>query len=317
MSSPATFIGIDVSKERLDVAQRPALESWSCGNDPTGLEQLRERLLAAAPALIVLEATGGYEVACAAALAAAELPVVIVNPRQVRDFARATGILAKTDQIDAATLALFAERIRPEVRPLPDSLSEELIALVTRRRQLTEMLLAERNRLRLACGAVQPGIKKHVAWLEHQLAETEQDLELRVQSSPLWRAKDDLLQSVPGIGPTTARTLLAELPELGRLDRREIAALVGVAPFNRDSGTLRGRRVVWGGRAAVRRTLYMATLTATRFNPLLRVFYLQLRSRGKPAKVALVACMRKLLTILNAMLRDARPWQPPLAHTAP
>ena len=253
----------------------------------------------------------------AAALASAGLPVAIVNPRQVRDFARATGVLAKTDRIDATTLALFAERIRPEVRPLPDAVAEELTALVTRRRQILEMLLSERNRLRLASAAVRRGIEKHIRWLEHQLQDTDQDLERRVQASPLWRAKDDLLRSVPGIGPTTARTLLAELPELGRLDRREIAALVGVAPFNRDSGTLRGRRVIWGGRAAVRRTLYMATLAATRCNPLLRAFYLRLRERGKPAKLALVACMRKLLTILNAMLRDQQPWRPELASLTP
>jgi transposase len=312
MSDSLRFLGIDVSKERLDLAERPTSEVWHCANDPLGIERLVEHLCAAPPALIVLEATGGYEAAVAAALASAGLPVAIVNPRQVRDFARATGVLAKTDQIDAATLALFAERIRPEVRPLPEPLAEELTALVARRRQLVEMLLSERNRLRLASSAVRRGIEKHVHWLERQLEDTDQDLERRVQASPLWRAKDNLLQSVPGIGPTTARTLMAELPELGRLDRREIAALVGVAPFNRDSGTLRGRRVVWGGRAAVRRTLYMATLTATRYNPPLRTFYLRLRQRGKPAKVALVACMRKLLTVLNAMLRDQRPWRPPL-----
>lgn len=312
MSTSLRFLGIDVSKQRLDVAERPATEPWSCANDPAGLQRLVDRLETAPPTLIVLEATGGYEAACATALALADLPVAIVNPRQVRDFARATGILAKTDRIDAAALALFAERIRPEVRPLPDPLTEELSALVARRRQITEMLLAEKNRLRLASRPVRRGIEKHIQWLERQLHDTDQDLERRVQASPLWRAKDDLLQSVPGIGPTTARTLLAELPELGRLDRREIAALVGVAPFNRDSGTLRGRRVVWGGRATVRRALYMAALTATRFNPLLRAFYLRLRARGKPAKVALVACMRKLLTILNAMLRDQRPWQPRL-----
>jgi transposase len=310
MAESLRFVGIDVSKDRLDVAERPTPDCWSCSNDPAGIELLRERLQSAPPALIVLEATGGYEAAAAAALASAGLPVAIVNPRQVRDFARAAGILAKTDQIDAATLALFAERIRPEVRPLPDALTEELTALVARRRQLVEMLLSETNRLRLASAAVRRGIEKHIQWLERQLRDTDQDLERRVQASPLWRAKDKLLRSVPGIGPTTARTLLAELPELGRLDRREIAALVGVAPFNRDSGTLRGRRVIWGGRSAVRRTLYMATLTATRFNPLLRAFYERLRARGKPAKVALVACMRKLLTILNAMLRDGRSWQP-------
>lgn len=308
--SSSRFVGIDVAKDQLDVADGSG-ETWSVGNDASGIGKLLERLTEVD--LIVLEATGGYESAAAGALATQGLPVAVVNPRQVRDFARATGELAKTDAIDARILALFAERIRPEPRPLPDETQEELIGLVARRRQLIEMLGAESNRLRLTRrGPVQKGIKAHVAWLEKQIKLLDKDLDRVIRQSPLWRAKDDLLQGVPGIGPTTARTLLAELPELGHLNDKEIAALVGVAPFNRDSGQLRGRRIVWGGRASVRRTLYMATLTATRYNPAIRAFYQRLRTRGKPAKLALTACMRKLLVILNAIVRSRRPWDPQL-----
>ena len=309
MSSPR-FVGIDVAKDQLDVADSSG-ETWSVANHAAGIAKLLQDLPDVE--LIVLEATGGYESAAAGALATEGLPVAVVNPRQVRDFARATGELAKTDTIDARVLALFAERIRPEPRPLPDDTQEELIGLVARRRQLVEMLGAESNRLRLTRhGPVQKGIKAHVAWLEKQIKLLDRDLDRLIRQSPLWRAKDDLLQGVPGIGPTTSRTLLAELPELGHLNNKEIAALVGVAPFNRDSGQLRGRRIVWGGRASVRRTLYMATLTATRYNPAIRTFYLRLRSRGKPAKVALTACMRKLLVILNAIVRSNQPWDPQL-----
>lgn len=305
MSSPR-FVGIDVAKDQLDIADDSG-EAWSVSNDAAGIAELIKRLTDAE--LIVLEATGGYESAAAGALAAQGLPVAVVNPRQVRDFARATGELAKTDTIDARVLALFAERIRPEPRPLPDDTHGELVDLVARRRQLVEMLGAESNRLRLTRrGPVQKGIKAHVAWLEKQIKLLDQDLDRLIRQSPLWRAKDDLLQGVPGIGPTTAHTLLAELPELGRLNHKEIAALVGVAPFNRDSGQLRGRRIIWGGRASVRSTLYMATLTATRYNPAIRAFYQRLRSRGKPAKLALTACMRKLLVILNAIVRSNQPW---------
>jgi len=312
MSSPR-FVGIDVAKDQLDVADSSG-ETWSLSNDAPGVAELLERLAALADVeLIVLEATGGYESPAAGALAGQGFPVAVVNPRQVRDFARATGELAKTDTIDARVLALFAERIRPEPRPLPDETQEELVGLVTRRRQLIEMLGAESNRLRMTRrGPVQKGIKAHVAWLEKQIKLLDKDLDRLIRESPLWRAKDDLLQGVPGIGPTTARTLLAELPELGHLNHKEIAALVGVAPFNRDSGQLRGRRIVWGGRASVRRTLYMATLTATRYNPAIRAFYQRLRSRGKPAKLALTACMRKLLVILNAIVRSNRAWNPHL-----
>lgn len=310
--SAERFIGIDVAKERLDGAESTG-EEWSVANDAKGIAELLTRLRKSRPALVVLEATGGYEGAVAAALAAAELPVAVVNPRQVRDFARATGELAKTDAIDARILALFAERVRPEPRPLPDPTQKELIGLVARRRQLVEMLGAESNRLRLATpGTVQKNLKTHVRWLENQIKKLDQDLDRLVRTSPVWRAKDDLLQGVPGIGPTTARTLLADLPELGRVSNKEIAALVGVAPLNRDSGQMRGRRIVWGGRAHVRRTLYMATLSATTHNPAIRTFYHRLRSRGKPAKLALTACMRKLLVILNAMAASNTPWDPEL-----
>lgn len=318
MSSSPCFVGVDVAKDRLDVALQPSEEAWTVDNDPTGFDALTRRLTSAEPELIVLEATGGYEAPVAAALSTAGLPVAVVNPRQVRDFARATGQLAKTDRIDARTLALFAERVRPEPRPLPDPVGEELRALVARRRQLLEMLGAEQNRLRHPSPpSVQKGLEKHVRWLKRQLEDVDDDLERVVRTSPLWRGRDDLLQSVPGIGPVTSRTLLAELPELGRLNRREIAALVGVAPLNRDSGTFRGRRFVWGGRAAVRRTLYMAALTATKHNPVIRSFYERLLDRGKPHKVALTACMRKLIVILNAMAQSQQPWNPELHATTP
>ena len=313
MSSSPCYVGIDVAKDHLDVALRPTEDAWTVANEPEGLETLIRRLKPAEPRLVVLEATGGYEAPVAAALSTAGIPVAVVNPRQVRDFAKATGQLAKTDRIDAATLALFADRVRPEPRPLPDPVGEELRALVARRRQLLEMLGAEQNRLRHATApSVEKGLQKHVRWLKRQLEDVDDDLQRVVRNSPLWRGKDDLLQSVPGIGPVTSRTLLAELPELGRLNRREIAALVGVAPLNRDSGRWRGRRFVWGGRAAVRNTLYMAALTASRHNPVIRTFYERLVDRGKPHKVALTACMRKLIVILNAMAKSNQPWNPEL-----
>jgi transposase len=257
-----------------------------------------------------MEATGGFEVPAAAAIAAAELPVVIANPRQVRDFAKSTGQLAKTDVIDAHILALFAERVRPQVRPLPDEDARALDAIVGRRRQIIDMITAEKNRLGFALPAVQKGIKKHVRWLERQLSDVDSDLDARIRKSPVWRAKHNLLRDVPGVGPNLARTLIAELPELGQLSNKQIAALVGVAPLNRDSGLFRGRRMIWGGRASVRCALYMSILSATKWNPVIRVFYARLRAQGKPPKVAMVACMRKLLTILNAMVRDSREWDP-------
>jgi transposase len=313
-ASAEVFVGIDVSKARLDVAVRgAALPAWQVPNDPAGIARLLEHLASLQPQLVVLEATGGYEVPAAASLGAAGLCaaglcVAVVNPRQVRDFAKATGKLAKTDTIDAQVLALFAERVRPEARPLPDEQTRALEALLTRRRQLLDMLGAEKNRLEHANAAVRPSLRQTIRHLEAQLGSVDDELKRRIEASPLWRARDHLLQGVPGVGPVLSRTLLAALPELGRLDRKQIAALVGVAPLNRDSGTLRGRRTVWGGRAEVRRVLYMGALVAKQHNPLLRTFYLRLRAAGKPPKVALVACMRKLLTILNAMLKHHTPW---------
>jgi transposase len=314
-SATACYVGIDVATAQLDIAVRPSGEQWVVGHDEAGIAALRERLHALqqlAPALVVLEATGGREIAVAAALAASGLPVAIVNPRQVRDFARAIGQLAKTDALDAALLAHFAEAVHPTPRSLPDAAAQEFSALLARRHQLVGMQTAERQRLDTALLTVRPHIERHLAWLAQELADLDHTLRERVQASPLWRERDDLLRSVPGIGPTTAFTLLADLPELGTLDRRAIAALVGVAPLNRDSGTLRGKRGVWGGRARVRSALYMATLVATRHNPVIAAFYQRLCASGKPKKLALTACMHKLLTILNAILRHATPWQAPL-----
>jgi transposase len=312
------LVGIDVAKAELVVATRPAGERWTVENDERGVRTLVERLRRDAVELVVLEATGGYELLCVAALAAASLPVVVVNPRQVRDFARATGQLAKTDRIDADILALFAERVRPAVRALPDAEAQELDALLARRRQLLEMLQAERNRLGQVFGrgkrAVKKSLKTHIAFLERELRMADTDLGDMVRRSPAWRERDDLLQSVPGVGKILSFTLLADLPELGRLSRREIAKLVGVAPLSRDSGTLRGRRFVQGGRASVRAVLYMAALVATRRNVVIRAFYARLLAAGKPKKLALVACMRKLLTILNTMAHTGQPWC--AGHTA-
>ena len=302
------YVGIDVSKATLEVADRPDGTTQQVANDEAGIRALVGELGAASPALVVLEATGGYETAVVAALAAAGVPVVVANPRQVRDFGRATGQLAKTDRIDAQLLALFAERVRPTPRPLTDEFTRALQALLTRRRQVLEMLIAEGNRLEHAPRPVQRGITQHIRWLEKQLARVDDDLDDTIENSPVWRAKDDLLQSVPGVGPRMSRTLLGDLPELGTLTRKQIAALVGVAPLARDSGTFRGRRTVWGGRATVRSALYMSALVASRFNPVIRTFYQRLRTAGKPPKVALTACMRKLLIILNAMARTNTHW---------
>jgi transposase len=305
-----SFIGIDVAKAQFAFACRPGGETGSLPNEERGIAELVVRCRALVPTLIVCEATGGYEAALVAALATAGLPVVIANPRQVRDFAKATGQLAKTDAIDAQILALFAERVRPEPRALPGEAIEALDALLTRRRQLVEMLTAERNRLLVARPTVRRDLQQHIGFLERRLREADDDLHTAVKTSPLWRVKDDLLQSVPGVGRVVSLTLLAELPELGRLSHKQIAALVGVAPLNRDSGTLRGQRLVYGGRAPVRAALYMAALVASKCNPVIRAFYQRLRAAGKPTKVALTACMRKLLTILNAIARDGTRWQP-------
>ena len=308
MSECAVFVGVDVAKDTLDVAVRPSDEHWSVANDEAGGAALAARLLPLAPALIVCEATGGFEHAVIAALAAAGLPIVVANPRQVRDFARATGQLAKTDQLDAGILALFAERVRPTPRPLADAAARLLDALLTRRRQLLEMLVAEKNRLGFAPRPLHRGIQQHIRWLERQLDDVTKELAAQIEASPAWRAQDDLLQSVPGVGPIVSYTLLGELPELGRLSHKQITALAGVAPLARDSGRLRGKRMVWGGRASVRTVLYLAALCGRRWNPTLRAFYERLRAAGKPTKVALIACARKLLTILNAMVRDNKRW---------
>ena len=306
------YVGIDVAKAELVVSVLPSAERFTVANDERGVRTLVERLRAFGPTLIVLEATGGYELLGVAALAAAALPVVVVNPRQVRDFAKATGQLAKTDRIDADVLARFADVVRPAVRAIPDADAHELDALLTRRRQLLEMLQAERNRTGQVFGKgqrlVKKSLKAHIAFLERELRMTDTDLGEMIKASPVWRARDALLQSVPGVGPVLSRTLLADLPELGRLSRREIAKLVGVAPLSRDSGTMRGRRFVQGGRTTVRAVLYMAALVATKRNAVIRTFYLRLVAAGKPKKLALVACMRKLLTILNVMVRTAQPW---------
>jgi transposase len=302
------FVGIDVSKARLDVAMRPSDETESVSNDGTGIDSLVKRFKEIGPALIVLEATGGFERQVMRALASAELAVVAVNPRQVRDFAKATGRLAKTDRIDALVLARFAQAVRPSVRPMPDEVTLELRARVARRRQITEMIVAETNRLSGASRAVTKRINAHIGWLEKELQRADHDLDQSIRQSPIWQANEDLLKSVPGIGPVVSRTLLAELPELGTLNRKQIAALVGIAPLNRDSGTFTGRRSIWGGRATVRATLYMAALVASRRNVMIRAFYQRLRNAGKAPKVALVACMRKLLTIINAMIKHKTRW---------
>ena len=303
------FIGIDVAKAQLDIAIRPSGERWAVPNDAGDIMTLVERLQALHPALIVLEATGGWERAVTSALATAGLPVVVVNPRQVRDLARATGQLAKTDALDARALAHFADVIRPTPRPLPDAQTQELRALLGRRQQLVVMRTAEQNRLTGPSTRLITDIEAHITWLNASLATLDNDLEILLRASPVWRANDDLLQSAPGIGPVCARTLLLELPELGTLNRQQIAALVGVAPLNCDSGTLRGRRTIWGGRAHVRTVLYMGTLVATRYNPRIKAFSQRLLAAGKLKKVALTACMHKFLTILNAMLKHRTPWQ--------
>jgi transposase len=315
MDNTLSYVGIDVAKAQLDVAVRPTGIQWVATNDEEGISALVARLQTLQPTLVVLEATGGREVPVTVALVAAGLPVAVVNPRQVRDFARAIGQLAKTDALDAQVLARFAEVVRPTPRPVPDAQAQELSALLARRRQLVAMLTAERQRLDTALPAVRRHIQRHITWLAQELADVDRTLRDLVRASSVWREQENLLRGVPGIGPTTAFTLLAELPELGRLSRKEIAALVGVAPLNCESGTLRGRRVVWGGRARVRTALYMAALVATRHNPVIRAFYQRLCATGKPKKVALVACMHKLLLILNAILRQRTPWRAPLAAT--
>ncbi len=316
MSRSDLFVGIDVSKAALDVATYPEVGVTRFANDLEGIGGLVDHLKAQAPIRIVLEATGGLEAGVAGMLFDAGLPVVVVNPRQVRDFAKATGRLAKTDAIDAGVIAHFAGAIKPSVRPLPDQQAKELSALVTRRRQVIEMIGAENNRLTMTRGRLKAQIQAHIAWLNECLGRLDEDLSEQVRSSPVWREKDNLLQSVPGVGDALSCCLLAHLPELGKLSRKKIAALVGVAPLNRDSGKFKGRRCVWGGRADVRRVLYMGALVATRYNPIIKAFYQRLLQAGKPKKLALTACMRKMLTILNAMLKNNTAWQSNYALSA-
>lgn len=313
MPQEGYFVGIDVSSVRLDVAYHGQEELCEVSNDEPGIARLVERLSGQAIALVVLEASGGHEAALVAALALADLPVVVVNPRQVRDFAKATGKLAKSDALDARVLAHFAQAVRPQPRPIVSGQAKELEQLLARRRQVVEMLTAERNRRRLCGQAVRPRLERHIEWLQEELKELDKQLQERLHSSPLWREKDELYRSVPGVGPVLSCTLVAEMPELGRLHNKQIAALVGVAPLNRDSGQWRGRRSIWGGRANVRAVLYMATLAATRCNVVIKAFYERLVKAGKEHKVAITACMRKLLVILNAMARHGTPWNPSIA----
>ena len=309
MEQEGIYVGIDVAKAQVDVAVRPTGQRWVVSFDETGVGELVSQMEDLSPALVLLEASGGLELPLVAALAAAALPVVVVNPRQVRDFARATGTLAKTDALDAAVLAHFAEAVRPPVRPLRDAETQALNALAARRHQVMIMLVSEKNRLSSATIAVRPRIEAHIAWLERELDDLDEGLRQTLRQSPVWREKEDLLRAVPGVGEQLSLTLLAYLPELGTLDRRKIAALVGVAPLNRDSGTLRGKRTVWGGRARIRAVLYMGALVASRHNPVIRDFYQRLLAAGKPKKLALIACMRKLLVILNSMLKHGSPWR--------
>lgn len=303
------FIGIDVAKDHLDVHVRPTGEAFTVPRDDEGVDALAKRWAKDRPTLIVLEATGGFETIVAAGLAAAGLPVAVVNPRQIRDFARATARLAKTDALDAAVIAHFAEAVRPVARPLADPQTRVLGELMARRRQLVEMIVAEGNRRRqLTAKRPLKSVERVLAMLRAQLAEIDHDIDSSIRGTPAWREAENLLTSMPAVGPKIARTLIAELPELGTLDRHQVASLVGVAPFNRDSGTLRGRRTIAGGRPVVRAALYMAILVTIRRNLPLAQTYHRLRAAGKPAKVAIVACMRKLATILNAILRDKKPW---------
>ncbi len=309
------FVGIDVSKDHLDVHVRPDDREQRFTYDNDGLTALVKMQTEMKPSLIVIEATGGYEQAVVAILAAQQLPVVVVNARRVRDFARATGQLAKTDRLDAAVLSDFGEKLRPQLRTWPDESREELKALLVRRRQLVDMITAEKNRQATASKRIRRHIQTHIDWLQKRLSEIDQDLGGMIQKSPMWKAKDDILQSAPGIGPTTSMTMLAALPELGSLNRHTIAALVGVAPMNKDSGKFRGRRVIQAGRHSVRTILFMATLVATKHNPVIRAFYQRLLATGKPKMVAITACMRKLLTILNSMLKTGSHWNSEYAKT--
>ena len=311
---PLIFVGIDVCKAQLDVAIRPSEQTLSVTNDKAGIKTLVRHFKKLRPTLVVLESTGGLERQIMTALIGAEIPVVMTNPRQVRDFAKSTGQLAKTDRIDAAVLAHYAEAIRPKPRPLPDELTLELRALTARRRQVIDMIVAEKNRLATASRAIKKRITAHIVYLEQELDDADQDLDRFIEKNPVWKENQEILCSTPSIGPVSSRTLIAELPELGTLGRKQISALVGLAPFPRDSGTLKGRRTIWGGRASVRSALFMATLAATRFNPVIRAFYKRLKATGKVPKVCLIACMHKLLIILNAMLKNKIRWSESFSH---
>ena len=307
-TEPGVFVGIDVAKARLDVGLVPRGETWRVDHDEAGIAAMVERLVAVRPALVILEATGGLELAVVAALVAAEVPVQVVNPRQARDFAKATGQLAKTDRLDALVLARFGAAIRPEPRPIPDAALREVRALVARRRQLLAMVIGEKNRRSSAPRRLHAQIDGHRAWLRRAVADLDRDLATAIRGTPAWQSAVSRWTSVPGIGPVVGTTLLADLPELGTLTRQQIAALVGVAPLNHDSGAHRGTRACWGGRAHVRTTLYMGALVATRCNPTIAAYYRRLLTAGKPKKLALTACMHKLLTILNAITRDGSAW---------
>lgn len=312
MSAP--WIGLDIAKDTVAVGIWPEGRTWQVANSAAGITELTTQLTERAPAGIVLEASGGYEHPVAAALWAAGLPVSVINPRQVREFARSTGQLAKTDPLDALILSRFGEAVKPEPRPIPDEAAHELHALLVRRSQVTDMLVAEKNRIKQAGTAVREHILAHIQWLETEQDGLDRELRRRLEASPIWREKDELLQSIKGIGPVASLTLLAALPELGTLSHKQIAALAGLAPHARDSGTLRGKRTIWGGRARVRRGLYMATMAAVRFNPAIRTLYRRLVTKGKPHKVALTACMHKLLITCNAILASRKAWDP--AHAA-
>jgi len=310
MSTSGSFIGIDIAKTQLDLAVHGAGAPWQVAYDSAGLKQVVTQLRTLAPTLIVVEATGGLEIRLVSALVATSLPVAVVNPRQVRAFAHAAGILAKTDRLDAQVLAQFAAAMQPTPRPQPDAATQQLSAVLARRQQVVDMLTAEKNRLSQQLeSALRKRLRAHITWLAKELERTEQELTQLIQQSPAWRAQDDLLQSAKGVGPVFSQTLLAEVPELGQLNRKQMAALIGVAPFNRESGGYRGKRRIWGGRARVRAVLYMGALVATRHNPVIKAFYERLLAAGKEKKVALTACMRKLLTILNAMIKQQTKWQ--------
>ncbi len=310
--STPVYVGIDVSKAHLDIAVQSTGACWQVDNDEAGITALVQKLTELTPTLIVLEATGGYEMAAVVAMASAGMPVAVINPRQARDFAKSLGRLAKTDKIDALMLARFAQAVHPEPRRLPDEDTLQLQAWVIRRRQLIDMQIAEQNRLKMTHKQLKPRVQEHIAWLKEELDDIDDHIQSTLRNSPIWREQEDLLRSVPGVGKVLSSILITDLPELGKLNRKQIAALVGVAPFNCDSGKMHGKRAIWGGRAAVRSVLYMAALSATKCNPVIRVFFQRLKDAGKPSKVAITACMRKLLTILNSMMRTGSHWQPQL-----